>query len=89
MSDLSPSSQTTPPTEPAAGTESPNIWAVLKKVVSRLQDWFSIQSAFIRIMVVSLAVLIPATAIYSVALLQKQAAVTALSAKIFVSMSLG
>jgi len=75
MSDLSPSPQTTPQTETAAGSASPSIWVMLKKAVARLQDWFAIQSTFIKVMVIAMAMLIPATAIYSVTLLQKQAAV--------------
>jgi len=75
MSDLSPSPQTTPQTETAAGSASPSIWVMLKKAIARLQDWFAIQSTVIKVMVIAMAVLIPATAIYSVTLLQKQAAV--------------
>jgi cell division protease FtsH len=74
MSDLSPSSQPTPETAEAAPVpRSP--WLVLKKAVARLQDWFVIQSVAVRIVVVAMALLIPATGIYSVVLLQKQAAV--------------
>ena len=74
MSDLS-SSQNNPQTEPASAPASPNLWAMLKKAATRLQDWFAIQSTFIKIMVIGMALAIPATAIYSVTLLQKQAAV--------------
>lgn len=73
MSDLSPSSQSAPETSEEAPPSSP--LQALKKAAARLQDWFVIQSTAIKVMVVAMALLIPATAIYSVLLLQRQAAV--------------
>lgn len=75
MSDLSASPQTTPEPVPAAEQTTRSLWLSVKKIASRLQDWFVIQSPMIKTMVLAVAVLIPATGIYSVALLQKQAAV--------------
>ena len=49
-------------------------WLALKKAPSRFQDWFVIQSVAMKLTVLTLAVLIPATSIYSFTLLQKQAA---------------
>jgi cell division protease FtsH len=75
MSDLSPSPQTPPTNEAASGASTPSLRAMLKKAASRLQDWFAIQSMAVRTMVVVMAILIPASAFYSVTTLQKQAAV--------------
>jgi cell division protease FtsH len=50
------------------------LWFAIKKTASRLQDWFVIQSLAVRLTVLVMAVLIPATGIYSVTLLRKQAA---------------
>ena len=74
MSDLSK------PGEPALDSTSTSTatptgpWLALKKTASRLQDWFVIQSVTVKLTVLLIALLIPATAIYSVTLLQKQAA---------------
>ncbi|MDB5881133.1 MAG: AAA-metalloprotease-like protein, partial [Ramlibacter sp.] len=76
MSDLSASPQATPEAVPAAQQSTRTLWLAVKKIASRLQDWFVIQSPVIKAVVLSVAVLIPATGIYSVALLQKQAAVS-------------
>ncbi|MES2634320.1 MAG: AAA family ATPase [Pseudomonadota bacterium] len=77
MSELSGSAN---PSNPAEGdapvsrvTRSP--WLSLKKMVNRLQDWFAIQSNGVKVIVIALVMTIPALAIYSVTLLQKQAAV--------------
>ena len=75
MSDLSPSSKPTPETAEGAPPGSP--MQALKKAAARLQDWFVIQSTAVKVMVVAIALLIPATAIYSALLMQKQAAVAA------------
>lgn len=77
MSDLSASSQA--PQEVAADGERPSgsLWLTLKKAAARLQDWFVIQSLAVKLMVVTVAVLIPVTAMYSYSLRQKQAAVAA------------
>jgi cell division protease FtsH len=68
MSDLSK------PSDPAP--TSSKLWPALKKAASRLQDWFVIQPVAVKLTVLALAVLIPATGIYSFTLLQKQAALT-------------
>ncbi|HSI53764.1 MAG TPA: AAA family ATPase, partial [Ramlibacter sp.] len=76
MSDLSPSPQT--PNAEAAPATPPaprSVWPAMRKLASRLQDWFVIQSMAVKLMVVAMAMLIPASGIYSVTLLQKQAAV--------------
>jgi cell division protease FtsH len=75
MSDLSASPQTTPEAVPTAEQTTRSVWLSLKKAGSRLQDWFVIQSPMIKTLVLAVALMIPATAIYSVVLLQKQAAV--------------
>jgi len=67
MSDLSKPSDEAP--------ASTGLWLSIKKTVSRLQDWFVIQPAGVKLTVLAMAVLIPATAIYSFTLIQKQAAV--------------
>jgi cell division protease FtsH len=51
------------------------LWFAIKKIASRLQDWFVIQSVFVKLVVVAIIILIPATSIYSFTLMQKQAAV--------------
>src|SRR5512133_1329957 len=75
MSDLSASSQPTPETAPAAETSARSLWLIARKSFARLQDWFVIQSSIVKVMVIALCVLIPASAFYSVALMQKQAVV--------------
>jgi len=75
MSDLSPNTQNPPQADPASEGDPRSVWLILKKAVARLQDWFTIQSAAVKVVVVAMAVLIPASGIYSVTLLQKQAAV--------------
>ncbi|MES2947918.1 MAG: AAA family ATPase [Pseudomonadota bacterium] len=66
MSDL------TKPGDPESA--SPGWWRVLKKAPSRVQDWFAIQTPGVKLTVLTLAVLIPASGVYSFTLLQKQAA---------------
>ena len=67
MSELSKSSDAAP--------SSAGQWSAIRKAANRLQDWFVIQPVAVKLMVLTLAVLIPATALYSFALMQKQAAV--------------
>ena len=55
--------------EPGESPSSP--WAALKKAAARLQDWFTIQSAGVKLIVLSVALLIPVTAAYSWSLLQR------------------
>ena len=45
-------------------------WAALKKAAARLQDWFTIQSVGVKLMVLSVALSIPLTAAYSWSVLQ-------------------
>ena len=52
---------------------STGLWLAIKKLPSRLQDWFAIQAVAVRLTVLVMAVLIPATAIYSFTLMQKRA----------------
>ncbi len=71
MSDLSSTAPSQ--AEPRESGESPSSpWSATKKAVARLQDWFTIQSASLRALVVVIAVLIPATAVYSWSVLQRQ-----------------
>ncbi|MGZ5846746.1 MAG: ATP-binding protein, partial [Ramlibacter sp.] len=75
MSDLSVSS--TPRSE-FDNDEQPSdssLWLSIKKAAARLSDWFVIQSAPIKLLVVAMALLIPATGIYSLMLTQRQAQV--------------
>ena len=53
------------------------LWLEIKKAFSRLRDWFVIQSLVVRLTVLVVAVLIPASGIYSFRLIQKQAVLAA------------
>ena len=71
MSDLS--SPATSQAESRDSAESPaSAWNAIKKGVARLQDWFTIQSAGLKLIVVAVAILIPVTAVYSWSVLQRQ-----------------
>lgn len=59
----------------ATGAAAPNAWLSLKKLGARLSDWFTIQSTAVKLMLLAVAILIPATGIYSFTLWQRQAAV--------------
>lgn len=75
MSDLSVSS--TPRSE-FDNDEQPSdssLWLSIKKAAARLSDWFVIQSNAVKVLVIAIALLIPATGIYSLVLVQRQAAV--------------
>lgn len=61
------------PDDTAPAAISP--WRAIEKAASRLQDWFVIQSVFVKLTVLAIIILIPATAIYSFTLMHKQAAV--------------
>jgi cell division protease FtsH len=74
MSDLSASPQTTEPGSPAEDAP-PSVLLMARKFAARLQDWFIIQSLAVRLFVIAVAVLIPATGVYSFMLMQKEAAV--------------
>ena len=67
MSDLSKSGDAAPP--------STGLWLAITKAANRLQDWFAIQPMAVRLTVLTMAVLIPATGIYSFTFIQKHAAV--------------
>ncbi|HSH91327.1 MAG TPA: AAA family ATPase [Ramlibacter sp.] len=75
MSDLSQSPQRTPEAAAAAQQAPRSLLLSLKKGCNRLQDWFAIQSTAVKIAVVTLSIVIPTLGLYSVTLLQKQAAV--------------
>ncbi|MBC7379897.1 MAG: AAA family ATPase, partial [Burkholderiaceae bacterium] len=70
MPDLS--SHTPTPTEGEATEPTPPSRSTFAKALSRLQDWFAIQSAGLRLAVLAVAVLIPMTAFYSWSSIQKQ-----------------
>ena len=75
MSDLSVSTQ---PRSEFDNDEQPSdssLWLSIKKAAARLSDWFVIQNTAIKLLVVAVALLIPATGIYSLMLVQRQAAV--------------
>ena len=70
MSDLSSNPARQP--EQRDPSESPSsVWLAVKKAAARLQDWFTIQSAGIKLMVLAMAILIPVTAGYSWSVLQR------------------
>ncbi|HKQ25660.1 MAG TPA: AAA family ATPase [Burkholderiales bacterium] len=54
---------------------STGLWPAVKKAANRLQDWFVIQRVSVKLTVLAIAVLIPATGIYSFVLIEKQTAV--------------
>jgi cell division protease FtsH len=70
MSELSSTPASQQPRDPSESPASP--WKALKKAVARLQDWFTIQSVTVKVMVVTLAILIPVTAGYSWSVVQRQ-----------------
>ncbi|MBC7482302.1 MAG: AAA family ATPase, partial [Rhizobacter sp.] len=71
MSDLSSTPQDQP--EARNPSESPSsVWLAIRKAAARLQDWFTIQSAGVKLMVGAIAILIPVTAAYSWSVLQRQ-----------------
>ncbi|MBE7942084.1 MULTISPECIES: AAA family ATPase [Ramlibacter] len=71
MSDLSATSSTAEslPDEDAPGS----FWLSVRKLAARVQDWFIIQPLSIRLLVVAVALLIPATGIYSASVIREQA----------------
>ncbi|CCE23749.1 AAA family ATPase [Methylotuvimicrobium alcaliphilum] len=56
-------------------SESPGLWFAIKKAARQIQDWFVIQSTAVKVTMLVVALLIPATGIYSFVLIQKQAAI--------------
>jgi cell division protease FtsH len=73
MSDLSVGSN--PASSPASGNdEQPgSLWLAARKALARLSDWVVIQSLAVKLLLATLALLIPATGIYSGVLLHRQA----------------
>lgn len=53
---------------------APGLWFAIRKSASRLQDWFVIQRVAVKLSLLGIAFLIPATGLYSYSLVQKQAA---------------
>jgi cell division protease FtsH len=68
MSEPTPQTESRSDEAPATGR-----WPALKKALARLSDWFVVQAPSIRILVIALAVLIPASAGYSLVIWHKQA----------------
>ena len=68
MSDLPKPSET--------ALASKGLSLTIRKAIGRLQDWFVIQSHNVKLAVLFIAVLIPATGIYSIIYVQKQFALT-------------
>jgi cell division protease FtsH len=73
MSDLSADKETLE--APESGASAPSPWLSIKKLGVRLSDWYAIQSTAVKLMVICVALLIPVTATYSIAVFQRQAAV--------------
>ena len=76
MSDLSATPQPAPEAASAAGTTR-TFAQRAKKAWARVQDWFAIQPVALKGFVIAVIVMIPVTATYSLALVQKQAEITA------------
>ena len=72
MSDLSATPQPSTEAAPAA-EETRTLWMSLRKRAARIADWFAIQPVAVKAFVVAALMLIPLTAAYSVAVMQKQA----------------
>ena len=73
MSNLS---QSTQPAELSEDEQpSGGLWSAVKKIVARLQDWFVIQATSLKLVLLAVLLLIPATGIYSLVVMQKQAQV--------------
>lgn len=70
-----PDLTTTQPNAEFAKDEQPSggVWVSIRKAAARMQDWLSIQTSTVKLMLAVLTLLIPATAIYSAMLMQKQA----------------
>jgi cell division protease FtsH len=52
-------------------------WSALRKAANRIEDWFVIQTGFVKGLVIAIAILIPASATYSIVLLHRQAVMAA------------
>jgi cell division protease FtsH len=59
-----------------AEPEPTGVWMAIKKVIRSLMDWFAIQPRTVRLAVLVVVFLIPATGIYSLTLLHKKATLT-------------
>ncbi len=51
------------------------MWFTVRKSASRFQDWYVTQALAVKLAVLALAILVPATAMYSFTLIQKQTAI--------------
>ncbi|HEX7889510.1 MAG TPA: AAA family ATPase, partial [Ramlibacter sp.] len=73
MSDLSADKD--PVDAPESAPAATSLWLSLRKAGSRLSDWFAIQSMAVKLMVITVAILIPLTATYSFVVWKRQAVV--------------
>jgi cell division protease FtsH len=71
MSDRSTAAPSQPEPHEAGQAPSSSPWRSLRKATARLQDWFTIQSIGIKLLVLGMAILIPVTAVYSWTVLQR------------------
>jgi cell division protease FtsH len=72
MSDRSTTAPSQPEPHETGQARSSSPWLSFKKAAARLQDWFTIQSIGIKLLVLGMAILIPVTAAYSWSVLQRQ-----------------
>jgi cell division protease FtsH len=72
MSDLAAKKD---PVDADSGAAPPSPWLGVKKLATRLSDWFAIQSAAMKCLLFAVAILIPVTGLYSFTVMQRQAAV--------------
>ena len=73
MSDLSANKETVD--APEGDASAPTVWHSIKKLGSRLSDWYAIQTTAVKLMVIAVLLLIPVTGTYSFLVFQRQAAV--------------
>ncbi|MGE4241425.1 AAA family ATPase [Ramlibacter sp.] len=71
MSDLSAAKDTVE--NGATGASPPRGWLAARKLASRFADWFSLQSFFVKFVLVAVAAMIPLSGAYSYRVYQKQA----------------
>lgn len=57
------------------GAPGSGLWLSIKKTIAQVQDWFVFQSTGVKVAVTFIVIMIPLTGIYSITLLQKQAAI--------------
>ena len=72
MTDLSRGRTKSPPPSDEAADPPSGLLSFIRAVLGGLHDWWSIQSRSIKVLVLAIALLIPATAIYSWSVLQRQ-----------------